>query len=182
MPPSIQRRARLRRPERSVNFRGKGVTFMASFVISWFAPVCVALGLLLSAGSARAQIQGCVDPGNVPIAVYNTIIDNADVDFGDLSEKVCKSIVKKGVSTCKAQVKSAAKCFRKAYDTNYDIAVKQCQQLEDSSDRADCKSEFKMIRDAGKDDSEDDQASALDVCAEEFAPALEAACLDGISM
>lgn len=155
---------------------------MSSFATSWFAAVCVALGLLLFGGSARAQVQGCVLPDTVPIAVYNTIIDSADVDFGDLSEKVCKSIANKGVSTCNAQVKAADKCFRKAYDTNYEIAVKQCQQLDDSTDRADCKAEFKSIRDEGKDESADDKAEGLEICETDFAEALESACLGEISM
>jgi hypothetical protein len=153
---------------------------MSSFLPSWLAPACVALGLVLFAGSARAQFQECVVPGAVPEAVFETILDQASFDFGDLSDKVCNSIVKKGLSTCRAQVKAAAKCYDRAFAANYAIAVKQCQQLETSEERADCKAESKSIRDEGKDDVDASKDSALAVCEGEFEAALSDNCLNGV--
>jgi hypothetical protein len=155
---------------------------MSSFIVSRFAPVCAALGFLLFAGSARAQFEECAFLPGVPEAVYDTIIDQASFDFGDLSDKVCNSIVKKGVSTCRTQVKAAAKCFDRAFAANYAIGVKQCQQLEDSGDRSECKAELKAIRDDGKDEIDSSKDSALAVCEGEFEAALSDDCLNGISM
>ena len=154
---------------------------MSSFVASRFAASCAALGLLLFAGSARAQFAECVDPTDVPEAVFETILSQAGFDFGSVSAKVCKGIVNKGVSTCKAQVKLSEKCFRRAYDTDYTISVKQCQQLS-KQDRSDCKSEAKSIRDEGKDDIKNSGKFAIGICEGEFDSALTDACENGIVM
>jgi hypothetical protein len=150
---------------------------MSSSVASWFAPACVALGLMLVAGSAHAQFDECVVPSSVPEAVFNTILDEASFGFGGVPDKVCNSIVKKGISTCKAQVKAAAKCFDRAFNANYAISVKQCQQLESSEDRSECKAESKAIRDDGKGEVELSKDSGLDICEGEFEESLSDACL-----
>lgn len=150
---------------------------MSSPVTSWLAPVCVALGLLLFAGSARAQFEECLLPSQVPEEVFGTITDEAAFAFGELTDKVCKSIVKKGVSTCKAQVKTADKCFQRALDTNYAIAAKQCQQLEDSADRSECKAKVKSTRDEGKDEINSSKDLGLGLCDGNFALLLSADCL-----
>jgi hypothetical protein len=151
---------------------------MSSFVISRFAMVFAALGFMLVAGTARAQFDECVLPAAVPEFVFETILDQASFDFGNVSEKVCDGIVKEGIKTCKAQVKAAAKCYDRALDTNYKIALKQCNELEDSGERADCKAGFKANRDDGKSEVEVSKDSGLVVCDGEFEGALSNACLD----
>lgn len=146
-----------------------------------FAPLatafCVSLGLLLSAGSARAQaFTECVFPSNVPESVFFTILDQASSGFGTLPESVCHAIVKKGVATCKSQVKAAAQCFNRALAANYVIAVKQCQQLADPVDRAACKDDSQATRDGGKDEISASKADGIAVCEGEFAGALGANC------
>jgi hypothetical protein len=151
---------------------------MASSPTSRLAPAC-ALALLLLSSPARANFDECVAPDLVPDEVLVTIVSQAGFDFGGLAEPVCNGVVKKGASTCKAQVKAADKCFRRAYDTNYAVAVKQCQQLETPGARAECKAEFKAIRDVGKAESRSAKDDALDACANAFADLLRTACLVG---
>jgi hypothetical protein len=55
--------------------------------------------------------------------------------------------------------------------------VKQCQELEDSAERAECKGVYKNTRDNDKDNIDFDQDSALDVCEGEFEAALFNDCL-----
>lgn len=138
--------------------------------------LAMVLGLLFLASSARAQFEECTEPNAVPSAVFETITDQADLDFGDLSDKVCDSIVKKGLSTCKSQVKLAAKCWDKTLDTNYDIQLKQCNQLADSGDRADCKALYKADRNAFRSTIDSATASGLDICANQFAEGLSMSC------
>jgi hypothetical protein len=133
---------------------------------------------MLVAGTARAQFDECVLPAAVPEFVFETILDEASFDFGFVSDKTCKAIVKEGVKTCKAQVKAADKCFDRALDSNYKIAAKQCQELDSSEDRADCKNSFKANRDAGKSEVQLSTDSALAVCEGEFEGALSDACLE----
>lgn len=137
--------------------------------------VALLFGLLL-AGSARAQFDECVSPVAVPEDVFDTIIELASIDFGDLDSKVCQKITNQGVSTCKAQVKAAAKCENRSVDALYDIAVKQCNQLEDPEDRSDCKSGSKENKQGLKADTEAERSSALAVCEGDFAEALADAC------
>jgi hypothetical protein len=113
----------------------------------------------------------------VPDRVYDTILDEASFDFGDVSEKACNGIVKEGVKACKAQVKAADKCYDRSLDTIYKIALKQCQELEDPEARANCKSEYKNTRDDRKSEVELSKNSALGVCDAEFENALLDACL-----
>jgi len=154
---------------------------MSSFIASRFVSICAALGVLLFASAARAQFAECVQPTAVPDAVFDTIVDQAGFEFGSISAKACKSIVNKGVSACRTQVKLQEKCFRKAYDTNYQISVKECHQLA-KQDRKDCKSAAKSIRKEGKADADDSKDFALDVCKDDFKSALDSACQNGISM
>src|SRR5258705_13917957 len=90
---------------------------------------CACLGFLFVAGSAQAQFAECPLPTSLPETVYVTMTEQADIDFGGLDQKVCDSIVKKGVGTCRAQVKAAGKCGHKAADGIYEIMVKQCAQI-----------------------------------------------------
>jgi hypothetical protein len=149
---------------------------MSSSVISRLAVFCAVLVFMLVSGSARAQFDECVQPEDVPEFVFETNYDQASFDFGDVEDKVCSSIVKEGVKTCKAQVKAAAKCFDRALDTNYKIALKQCQELEDSGARADCKAEFKATRDEGKGNVEISEQLGLAVCDDDFAEELSGIC------
>jgi hypothetical protein len=143
--------------------------------------VCAALGFMLVAGTAKAQFAECVVPTIVPGEVFDTIVDQSSFNFGDTSEKACNGIAKEGVKTCKAQVKAADKCFDRALDTNYKIALKQCAELETAEDRADCKAGFKAERDDGKGEVELSKQNALTVCDGEFEAALLNECL-GILM
>ncbi len=141
------------------------------------APVVCGLGLLWSAGSARAQaFTECVFPSSVPESVFFTILDQSSFGFGEVPESVCHAIVKKGVATCKAQVKAAAQCFNRALAANYVIAIKQCKQLADPVDRAACKDESQAIRDGGKAEIAGARTDAIAVCETEFAGALGANC------
>lgn len=152
---------------------------MFSFVVSRFASACLALGLLVVAGSARAQFGECVLPTNVPEAVFETILDQAGFDFGSVSGKVCKSITNKGVSTCRTQVKAQERCFRKALETNYTISVKQCQQLGTKQERNDCKSDARDALKEGKSEIDDSKDDALNVCKNTFKDELDDACTNG---
>jgi hypothetical protein len=151
---------------------------MSSFAVSRFSTVCTALGFILVAGTARAQFAECVVPSEVPGGVYETILDEASFDFGNVSEKTCNAIVKEGVKTCKAQVKAAAKCYDRALDANYKIILKQCAELETSGERAECKGVFKEDRDLGKAEVELSEQAGLASCVGEFESALLNECLD----
>jgi hypothetical protein len=148
----------------------------ASSFASRFASLCAALGFLIVAASAHAQFDECVQPELVPEFVFETIYDQASFDFGDVEDKVCSSIVKEGVKTCKAQVKAAAKCFDRALDTNYKIALKQCQALESSEARDACKAEYKATRDEGKGNVEESEDLGLAICDDDFAEELSGIC------
>jgi hypothetical protein len=133
---------------------------------------------MLVAGTARAQFAECVVPEDAAFAVYETIIDEASFDFGNVSEKACNAIVKEGVKTCKAQVKAAAKCYDRALDSNYKIILKQCAELETSDERAECKGVFKEERDTGKSEVDVSEQAGLASCVGEFESALLNDCLD----
>jgi hypothetical protein len=150
---------------------------MSSSLSSRFATVSTALAFMLVAGTAKAQFAECVVPSVVPDAVYDTILEEASFDFGDVSEKACNAIVKEAVKTCKAQVKAADKCFDRSLDSNYKIALKQCNELEDSGERADCKAGFKANRDDGKGEVELSKQEGLGTCDGVFAAALLDDCL-----
>jgi hypothetical protein len=143
---------------------------------SWVA----AFAFLVLAGQAHAQFQECIQPSSVPEDVYETILDQSSFDFGDLTEAVCESIVKKGVATCKAQVKAQAKCFTRSSALNLAIALKQCKQLEDAGERQACVADFKSVRDEINDNVEDDKLDGLAVCEGEFVFALADACALGV--
>lgn len=140
----------------------------------------VAFGVLLLAGSARAQFEECVQPSSVPANLFDTIIEVASFDFGALDESVCQKITNKGVSTCKSQVKAAAKCFNRSLDASYEISIKQCNQLEDSTDRSECKAGVKTNKQEGKDEVETDKQEGLAECEGEFADELSAICDLGV--
>ena len=139
---------------------------------------CACLGFLFVAGSARAQFEECPLPSDVPEAVFMTMSVQADLDFGGLTQQVCDSIVKKGVGTCRAQVKTAAKCGHKAADGIYQIMLKQCAQIEDAAERADCKLGAKTFRDFNRDGYDGSRDDGLTVCDGLFAQALNDACMD----
>jgi hypothetical protein len=149
----------------------------ASSLASRFASLCAVLGFLLVADAAQAQFLECVEPTDVPDRVLNTILEEASFIFGAVEDKVCTSIVKEGVKTCKAQVKGAAKCLGLASITNYKIQLKQCQELEDPQARADCKAEFNATRDLGKAKIEEVKNDGLVICEDSFAEELSDACL-----
>src|SRR5262249_12226398 len=104
-----------------------GVEMFSSRVVA--RAVCACLGFLFVAGSAQAQLESCPLPTLYPSVVLSTVGEAGDIDFGNLTQKVCDSIVKKGVATCRAQVKSAAKCAHKVAGSIFDIQVKQCAQM-----------------------------------------------------
>jgi hypothetical protein len=118
----------------------------------------------------------------VPGYVLDTIVGPASFDFGNSTPKTCDAIVEKAVSGCKAQVKIADQCYRRAFDTNYAIALKQCEQLEEPSERRDCKAEYKSIRDAGKEQSRESKNDTFAMCEGDFATTLETLCLSGPPM
>ena len=155
---------------------------MSSFVASWLVPVCLILGLSLSARPAHAQFEECVPPFSLPDSVLFTIVNQSGFDFGDVSEQACDAIVRKGVSTCKSQVKTAAKCFRKAYDANYAVALKQCEQLGDPAARSECKAEHKSIRDEGRTEVLSMTRVGTGTCEGAFELALLTACTVGPPM
>jgi len=144
--------------------------------------VCASLGFLVLAGTARAQYEECPLPQNIPVAVYDSILAEANTYFGDLSQKTCDSIVKTGVATCKAQVKTAYKCGAKTANSNYAILVKQCATLADPMDRANCKDGAKTLRDYNlngyKASMDDDATGGLAICDAEFVAALNAECMN----
>jgi hypothetical protein len=160
-----------------------GVEMISSRV---FARVlCASAGFLLLAGSARAQYEECpLLPEDVPAAVYDSIIAQADGHFGEVSQKTCDSIVKRGLANCKAQVKAAYKCGLKTAASNYEITLKQCATLTDAVARADCKDTAKMLRDFNIDgyrnsmqNEEDPLLGGLAFCDNQFVTALNGACM-----
>ena len=140
----------------------------------------MAFAFLVLAGQARAQYEECLQPSNVPEAVYDTILDQSSFDFGSVNEDVCNAIVKKGVATCKAQVKAQAKCFTRSTALNLAIALKQCKQLEDAGEREACVANFKAVRDEINDNVEADKLDGLAVCEGEFVFALAESCAVGV--
>jgi len=142
------------------------------------------LGLMLLVGSARAGVSFTADecsfPSMVPDQVMNTILSEGSFDFGDLSQKTCNSIVKRGVSLCKAQVKLATKCNLNALDGVVDIVLKQCEQLANSMDRADCKDSTKLERSQVKDAYKANQTLGLADCEGSFALDLADDCQNGV--
>jgi hypothetical protein len=140
--------------------------------------LCACLGFLFVAGAARAQFNECPLPSDLPEVVYATMTEQADLNFGGLTQQVCDSIVKKGVATCKVQVKAAAKCGHKAADGLYQIMLKQCAQIADAVDRAACKQGAKTFRDFNQNGYDGSRDDGLAVCEGMFAEALNNACMD----
>ena len=145
------------------------------------------LGLLFLAGSARAGVlftnfNECANPATVPNDVLATIEDDGSFGFGTLSEKVCNSIVKKGVSLCKAQVKLAQKCNDKTLNSLNETLLKQCAQLTDSTDRADCKAGVKADVSGAKADNKTNRDTGVALCEGGIADQLALDCANGILM
>ena len=145
------------------------------------------LGLLFLVGSgpAHAGVKftnfiECANPATVPNDVLATIEDDGSFGFGDLSEKVCSSIVKKGVSLCKGQVKLAGKCNSKTLSALNDILLKQCAQLTDSVDRADCKDGVKADVSGAKDANKTNQDTGIALCEAGIANQLAFDCQNGL--
>jgi hypothetical protein len=136
----------------------------------------LALALTLLATPAWAQFQECPNIEDVPESLYFTIVNNADVLFGDLSDGVCNGIVNQGKAACRAQSNAAASCFKRSVNANYDIQIKQCEQREDSSDRALCKEEMKDSRNAAREEIDSARSNALAVCDDQFVNALRNTC------
>ena len=147
---------------------------------------CACVGFLLLAGSARAQYEECPLPQDVPEFVYDSILAQADTYFGALTQKTCDSIVKKGVATCKSQVKAAYKCGARTASSNYEILVKQCETLPDAMARATCKDGAKTLRDFNKDGYRSSMdaptTGGLAVCDNQFVAALNAACMNIVAV
>ena len=118
----------------------------------------------------------CVNPAAVPDLVLGSILEFGSLGFGELSEKVCNSIVDKGVSLCKSQVKTAAKCEDKSASKIQDILLKQCAQLSESSDRSECKAGVKGEVDAVKDEMNADKETGIASCEGSVADAIASAC------
>ena len=147
--------------------------------------LCASVGFLLLAGSARAQYAECPLPEDVPENVYDSITAQANTYFGELSQKTCDSIVKRGLANCKAQVKAAYKCGVKTAASNYEILVKQCATLTDPMDRADCKDGAKTLRDFNVNgyrnsmqNVESPELGGLAICDNQFVVALNGSCMD----
>jgi hypothetical protein len=142
------------------------------------------LGVLVLVGSARAGIAfpECNTPQAVPDDVLAGILSNGSFDFGNLSAKTCNSIVNKGVSVCKAQVKLAANCNEKALAGTVDIVLKQCDQLANSMDRSDCKAGTKSEQSSIKDSIKASQSLGLTECEGTFELSLSDACTNGVAM
>ena len=138
-------------------------------------PLLVMACALAIAGTANAQ---CEDPEDIPADLFENIFESAGFDFGDLPESTCNSITKKGVSTCKTLVKGAAKCLDQVNNANHDIAVKQCNELE-NPDKQNCKDEWKVIKESVKDDNKAEKDAAIDDCEGEFGDDLFGLCLLG---
>ena len=155
---------------------------MYRFIVRGLAPLFTALCLIAFAGSASAQYDECTDPNSVPFDVFTTIVEESGFDFGDLSEGVCNSIAKQGEALCKSQVKASASCLSRSVDAVHSIAVKQCNQLEDPTERSTCKDDYKDYKQAAKDEIGSMKSDGLAVCAGEMADELLAACLDGIPL
>jgi hypothetical protein len=131
------------------------------------------------AGAGVSSFQECVDPNDVPDHVLTTLVQQAGFDFGDSSEQTCNHVASKGASTCKAQVKGAAKCLDRALDGNYDVGIKQCNQLDDP-DKSDCKDEFKTTRQNGRAEVDQLREYNLGRCGDDFEIDLFNLCLMGI--
>jgi len=145
--------------------------------------VWASLGLWFLAGSARAGFTSfteCEDPAAVPGQVFTTIAADASFQFGALPEKVCNGITKKGISTCKTQVKAAAKCNDVTAGSNYDITVKQCGQLATSSDRKLCKTNAKNFMQLIKSLNKTNRQNGLTDCNAGFEAQLQDACINGV--
>ena len=145
------------------------------------------LVLLFLVGSARAgelfsSFSECDDPSAVPTTVLGTIEFYSSFGFGDLSAKVCDSIVKKGVSLCKAQVKLAAKCNDKTVSSLNDILLKQCAELPDATDRANCKAGVKEDVAGVKADTKTNRDTGIAACEGAIADTLAADCANGVPL
>jgi hypothetical protein len=139
------------------------------------APLVLAACTLAFAPLANAQ---CADPDDVPAELLGSIFEEAGIGFGELDENVCNKIAKKGVSTCRSLVKSAAKCLNQVADTHNSITATQCNEL-DNPERGQCKNEAKDNRDAARAEAENLQNANLTVCETEFNEDLLGLCLLG---
>lgn len=145
------------------------------------------LGLLLLAGSARAGesfpgFDECQNPAAVPGLVLGSIRQYGSFLFGELPEKTCNSIVKKGVSLCKAQVKAAAKCEDKTANALQSILLKQCATAPTSELRSECKTGVKQEVSAAKDDMKTEKATGLADCEGSIANDIAQDCANGLPL
>ena len=60
----------------------------------------------------------------------------------------------------------------------YDVHLKQCAQITDAADRADCKQNAKTFRDFNVDGYDSDMDDALEVCDGMFAAFLNGECME----
>jgi hypothetical protein len=148
---------------------------MYRFQVRGLAPLVLAVSMLAFAGPAMAQ---CADPNDIPSDLLGEIFEEAGFGFGELDERTCDSITKKGVKTCKSLVKSAAKCLKQVASANNEIAGKQCNTL-DNPERGLCKDEAKDAKDAARAEADNLENANVAVCEGEFSDDLLGVCLLG---
>jgi hypothetical protein len=153
---------------------------MHRFRVSGLAPLLVTCALAAFATPAWAQFQECPLPVNVPEDVFDTIVGDADVLFGELSDGVCNGIVNQGKATCRSRVKAAASCLKRSADAAYEIDVKLCNTLEASEVRSACKADAKDERDSVRAEVAAFKEEGLEVCSDEFVVFLGMECEGGL--
>jgi len=142
------------------------------------------LVVLLVAGPGRAGVFGsfaeCENPATIWDSALTSIASFSSFEFGNLSAKVCNGIVNKGISNCKSQTKTAAKCNDQTANSNHAIQLKQCGELATKQERSDCKSNAKSLLKGIQQANKANRASGLDACQNQFAAALLDDCVNGI--
>jgi hypothetical protein len=140
--------------------------------------VLLACALAAFAGEARAQLDECIAPSDVPNKLTADMVLSFGGIFGTLETSTCQKLVAGAVKTCRASARRAVGCHVSWQRGMYKARLLLCNRFEDP-ERRDCRDAVKADFQSEAEDVKDDRDLALLECEGTFEGNLLEACLEG---
>jgi len=138
---------------------------MRAFTRIGFGPLlaAAALACVFAAQPARAQVDICHWPADVPGELLSSIANRVDFAEG-ASQGLCDQIANAELKGCNKAVQNAAKCTDTLNGANAKAEDGVCSTLEDPSDQQACSNDVQAELDARTTDVKNAAASGLQSC------------------
>jgi hypothetical protein len=140
--------------------------------------VLLACAFAAFAGEARAQLDECIAPSDVPAKLTTDMVLSFGGIFGTLETSMCVKLVAGAVKSCQAAARRAVPCHVSWQRGMYKARVLLCNRFEDP-ERRDCRDAVKADFQSETADVKDDRDLALLDCDGTFKGNLLEACLEG---